>query len=678
MIGDADNFQSVLDTPLSETDFHRVDLAVDGAAVVLRSLDMKPFAMLNSQASATMFNFLSERSIRASALIPHSQVTELIQKSTGGRRRQTLLLDFNIYGHTNIKSSVGMQFSKARLFLQDPDNLEGGVKYDNPHILALPEPKLMQPKPSRHLVEPEMPDHPKFDDSIRLIYNSLSRSLYLRRLEADSCVKTPLLPHQKEALDFIYTHIITEVVSETLPDELGYGLLADEMGLGKTLSALANITRTSKSAYEFMHMHMPDSNDKATMDKPKLRARATLIIVPTPGTMRSRIFQRISPALTDSADLIDEWSKEIDRQFYKYHGRNRKQLPEKLADNDAVFTTYFTLAAEAAKSEGCLHGIFWYRIVLDEAHIIRQQATKLARAVLNLTGYLRWCLTGTPIQNRLEDLAALLSFLRPKELKTKSEFRRHLLPNFENDEGDPYKNIRLLLDSICLRRPKDILDIPPIHEKLLKLDFLPTEKAFYDRMEAYMLRSVQQLVYHKSSACKEFGLFQMHLRLRRVCNHGTNNISPPSNKTLAFESANVQFRRIDGAVGLFKRQKILEEFSHDSNVAVLLMTTGTGAVGLNLTAANFIYIFEPQWNPAVESQAVARATRLGQQRSVTVIRYVIRDTFEEVSVSPFSLYTKIDLGGCGLISCLRLSANAIPADPETEFCRAPDGLMLSR
>lgn len=145
-------------------------------------------------------------------------------------------------------------------------------------------------------------------------------------------------------------------------------------------------------------------------------------------------------------------------------------------------------------------------------------------------------MTGTPIQNRLEDLAALLSFLRPEYFGTVKEFRRFLLPNFRNDEGDPYKNIRLLLDSICLRRPKDILEIPPTHERLLELDFSPSELTLYDQMKASMLRSIDQPVYQRSSACKAFGLFQMNLRLRRVCNHGTYEKDPTSTQSrLAFD-----------------------------------------------------------------------------------------------------------------------------------------------
>lgn len=194
MIGDVAGFQLILKAPLSENQFHRVDLAVDGSAVVLRVADMKPFAVLNSKTSATIFNFLSVSSIRASALIAHAQVVDLIQNVAGGRRRRIVLLDINIYGHVTIKSSIGMQLSRAHLFLQDPDNLEDDMKYDNPHILTLPKPKFIVPKLSEDPEGPEISDHAKFDFDMRLIYSSLSRSLYLQSLEADTSIKTSLLP----------------------------------------------------------------------------------------------------------------------------------------------------------------------------------------------------------------------------------------------------------------------------------------------------------------------------------------------------------------------------------------------------------------------------------------------------------------------------------------------------
>jgi SWI/SNF-related matrix-associated actin-dependent regulator of chromatin subfamily A3 len=103
------------------------------------------------------------------------------------------------------------------------------------------------------------------------------------------------------------------------------------------------------------------------------------------------------------------------------------------------------------------------------------------------------------------------------------------------------------------------------------------------------------------------------------------------------KEANITFERIDGGISIGEREKILKAFDERDDLPVLIMTTGTGAYGLNLTAANRIFIIEPQWNPAVENQAISRAIRLGQADNVQVTRYIIKDTVEKVSVVCWSL-----------------------------------------
>ncbi|KAL9111361.1 MAG: hypothetical protein Q9227_004238 [Pyrenula ochraceoflavens] len=482
LLDDYTEFQSRLDAALSKVEFYQLNLAPNGVNVVLQSPEGEPLAMLNKEASAVISDLLSNTNARVSALFKRSHVLRTIPEKVRGRKKSILPIDINVYGNTNVKCTVGKQLSNACIYLQDPDTLEDGVIYDNPHILALPTPKLVSLASPGSMQTLTSPDRLNFVDNVKLIYDSLSRFLQLQSLEADFKVKTPLLPHQKEALCFMsqrefgpipkdfslwkpttgnnqhsfFTHAITQATSHKLPNETQYGLLADEMGLGKTLSALANISLTSDQSRQYAE-HFSEGEEEAKMRRngTEIRSRATLIIVPTP-------------------ELIDNWSREIDLYV-----------------------------------ETC------------STHIIRQQSAKLSKAVMSLTGHFRWCLTGTPIQNSFDDLAALLSFLRPEEFDTTSKFRKNLLPNTKSNSDDPYKNIRLLLDAICLRRPMSILNIPRVEEKVIQLDFSQAEKDFYHRTKASMLRSIHQNVYRKSTACKNFGFFQMHLRLRRVCNHGT-------------------------------------------------------------------------------------------------------------------------------------------------------------
>ncbi|CAN9378310.1 unnamed protein product [Alternaria alternata] len=166
-----------------------------------------------------------------------------------------------------------------------------------------------------------------------------------------------------------------------------------------------------------------------------------------------------------------------------------------------------------------------------------------------------------------------------------------------------------LLDSLCLRRTKDVLHLPDEKHLVRRIHLSPEEQAQYKHTYDIMFRTIknQNGVFDQKST---LGMFQFYLR------HISNN-------TWTHE-------RIDGECSTAKRERILQRFAEDSELRVLIMTTGTGAVGLNLAMANRVFIVEPQWNPSVENQAVARALRLGQKQTVLVTRYVVEQTVEQV------------------------------------------------
>ncbi|KAF7503646.1 hypothetical protein GJ744_003424 [Endocarpon pusillum] len=469
---------------------------------------------------------------------------------------------------------------------------------------------------------------------------------------------------------------------------------------------------------------------------------------------------------------MNTWFTEIEDHLdgslkvMKYHGKRRESRIENVANSDIVLTTYHTLAAERKSKRSPLKAISWFRIVLDEAHTIRRQATTLFAAVWELSSCHRWCLTGTPIQNKLDDLGSLLAFIRAEPFGSVSMFRRYVIAPFSEDLGEATKNLALLLDSICLRRRIERLNLLPPDEHVHQVDLSSKERSHYEET----LNTMAYAVSHRSSqqyAKSPFGKFQIQLQLRILYNHGTfqrpfewgqddaqtrreeamNSIgkdgeircaqchertliletncaasrksrtcthvfcdecvSQMAEETLApkqifscpycaahndrvlpndqgrqsallnrpaslmFDSSgysakieklmgdvvdrlsstksiifsswtrsldliawhikrlHIVFARIDGDTSICQRQAILDNFAADIETRVLLMTTGTGAYGLNLPVANRIFILEPQWNPSIEKQAIARAQRLLQNQSVQVIRYIVRGTVEE-------------------------------------------------
>lgn len=213
-----------------------------------------------------------------------------------------------------------------------------------------------------------------------------------------------------------------------------------------------------------------------------------------------------------------------------------------MKDSDVVITTYNTLAKEFSTAglhkPSLLHDIQWYRVVLDEgmlavatlvdtpmltiiAHIIRRQATSFFKTCAKLEANSRWCLTGTPIQNKLEDIGALFCFIKAKPFNAMQTFRRYIVAPFDQNEDEvAIERLVQLNDSLCLRRTKEMLSLPPLQESVRHLDFNEEEQAQYRNTSKILFRKIHQKAgEHEQTST--FGIFQANLQLRIMCNHGT-------------------------------------------------------------------------------------------------------------------------------------------------------------
>lgn len=184
----------------------------------------------------------------------------------------------------------------------------------------------------------------------------------------------------------------------------------------------------------------------------------------------------------------------------------------------------------------------WFRVVLDEgeilvsqsiqqhqsglifiatAHMIRRRETSLYQGASQLSARSRWCLTGTPIQNHLEDVGSLLAFLRVGEFENKAMFSNHVIKPFADDMKAASTKLAMLLGSVCLRRSQDLLHLPSIDETYRYIDFNGDERKQYDETLAHMARLIKENVSRSAEKKSPFGIFQAQLQLRLVCNHGT-------------------------------------------------------------------------------------------------------------------------------------------------------------
>ncbi|RDL38799.1 uncharacterized protein BP5553_03139 [Venustampulla echinocandica] len=700
-----------------------------------------------------------------------------------------LYANINVLGDISLCKTVGNLLSAYRLYLQRPLHLSPGQIYQNPHHVTFPglEPRVLDQEGEEgnrtHFekgeeIDPIEKDKNAMKTEFAVVFGSLVRSQCLGEHAANRRIKADLLPHQKEALDFItqresgpipsrfslwketpdtydgktcYEHVITENKTYDKPVETGGGILADDMGLGKTLTMIATIVATLNDSTAFQSAFLTSTPAEVNDEASIYRARATLVLVP-------------------SQMLLKSWAEEISKHIYgglkvcEYHGRGRESNLETIANCEVVLSTYHTLVIESSKPASPLFKLNWFRVILDEAHTIRTSSTLLFDSVRRIEAKFRWCVTGTPVQNGLEDLGSLVAFLRVSMLDTRVEFKQHIIDPLTRKFGAGSSNLRVLLDSICLRRINKLLDLPGVDEIWHDVKLSDDERRQYDAAEQHMSNEIKRQVNLERSKRGYFGILELEMRLRRMCNHGTfeqprseygdlainknpeeadctncdfckidledemlvgnlcnghytacghlicskclthfeqalataksaaermcplcgseltadylvdraealvgrkllqstasfrregvsskinallANIEKTSSqdKSIIFSGwtltldlierhlkDRVQFQRIDGTTSLPMRNKILNDFRKNSKIRILMMTTGTGAVGLNLAVASCVHIFEPQWNPMVEAQAVARVIRLGQKKQVSIIRYIVKGTVEQ-------------------------------------------------
>jgi len=331
-----------------------------------------------------------------------------------------------------------------------------------------------------------------------------------------------LLPHQVEGVEWMSGRELGPVKRGKVPKG---GILADDMGLGKTLQAITVILQNRK----------PEKDSPGWKKAYDGVEKTTLVVAPLA--------------------LIRQWEAEIKDKVAKshrlkvcvHHGPNRTKSWKELALYDVVITTYQTLVSEHGASNmadgghkvGCF-GLRWWRIILDEAHSIKNKSAKATKACCALNSIFRWCLTGTPMQNKLEELQSLIHFLRIQPYDNLKEFKEHIEKPLNNGKGHiAIRRLHSILRCFMKRRTKDILknegalnpggkpSMPGegstsgfklVERKVVAIQtqFSPAEQRFYKRLESRTDQSIEKMLKGKVSYANALVLL---LRLRQSCNH---------------------------------------------------------------------------------------------------------------------------------------------------------------
>ena len=390
--------------------------------------------------------------------------------------------------------------------------------------------------------------------------------------------------------------------------ELG-AVLADDMGLGKTLQTICI-----------------------------LRGRA-LVVCPK--------------------SVVYNWVDEITRfrpgiRPAIYQGPKRQLDPTA----DVTLMTYAVLRLDAER----LAEESWDMVVLDEGQAIKNLGSQTARAAFALKGKFRVLLSGTPVENRLEELWSAMHFANPGLLGGVSDFQQRYSTPIANGEPESAARLRAKIRPFLLRRTKQevLPELPPRTDMVLHVELDEAERSVYDAVRVATKRSVTEKLAQGGGG-GVLAALEALLRLRQAACHSglvpgqeaqtsskierlieaLEDAVAEGHKALVFSQwtslldrvephlreANIRFGRLDGSTR--DRGAVVREFQEDSGPPVLIVSLKAGGTGINLTAADHVFLLDPWWNPAVEEQAADRTHRFGQKRPVMVYRMVSKDTVEE-------------------------------------------------
>ena len=410
-------------------------------------------------------------------------------------------------------------------------------------------------------------------------------------------------------------------------NDVGWGgILADDMGLGKTIQALTMLDHYKKINESLL----------------------SIVVCPT--------------------TLIYNWQNEIKKftptlTAHIHHGSTRSRNIEELKAANIIITTYGTLRSDI---QVLLKLKFDY-IVLDESQAIKNPSSKVTKAASLLQATNRVCMSGTPLQNNTFDIFAQMNFLNPGLLGTMEFFRNEFATPIDKlGDQEPKEHLRKLLYPFILRRTKEQVakDLPEKTEQILFCEMEKEQRKIYDAYRNSYREKIMGTIDQQGIGKSQLTILQGLMKLRQICdspailneedkfpNHSikldeltreiTENIG--DHKALIFSQFlgmlalikqklvenNIPFEYFDGSTSAVDREKAIQSFQNNDDCRVFLISLKAGGVGLNLTAADYVYIVDPWWNPAVEQQAIDRTHRIGQTKNIFAYRMICIDTIED-------------------------------------------------
>lgn len=410
-------------------------------------------------------------------------------------------------------------------------------------------------------------------------------------------------------------------------DEISWGgCLADDMGLGKTLQAITFLSYL----------------------KDRYKNPTSLIVCPT--------------------SLIYNWESELnkfapDLKYHIFYGLDRSFSQDHFDDFDIIITSYGIVRNDIET----LVKFGWEYVILDESQAIKNPDAITTKAVQLLKARNRFILSGTPLQNNTYDIYAQFNFLNPGLLGGREFFKQEFANPIDKDgDKDAGMMLRRLIKPFMLRRTKSEVatDLPEKTETILWCQMEKAQKALYDEYKDFYRHSLMQKIETDGVAKAGVYILEGLLRLRQICDDPRlikdKDVKPfkgvkikelvreieenmGDHKMLVFSQFtemlalirdemnenNIKYCYLDGSTPASQRKDQVDIFQNQKEINVFLISLKAGGVGLNLTEADYVYIVDPWWNPAVEQQAIDRTHRIGQKNKIFAYKMICKDTVEE-------------------------------------------------
>lgn len=405
------------------------------------------------------------------------------------------------------------------------------------------------------------------------------------------------------------------------------GCLADDMGLGKTIQTLA-LLQKEKEVNSLMGTH-PTS----------------LIVMPT-----SLIYNWLNEAKKFTPDL----------NLYVHTGILRNKNSAFFSQYDVVITTYGITRVDI----DLLHQTYFNYVILDESQNIKNPSSKSFKAVKQLRSKFKLILSGTPVENTVNDLWTQMSFINPGLLGTQIFFLKDFVEPIEKKKDeDKAQRLQTLIKPFVMRRTKEQVatELPQKTETLFYCKMTEAQAEFYEKTKSEyrneILKALENGNFHK----KPIQMLQGLTKLRQIANHPLmvddayednsgkfkdviyklQSVVEGGHKVLVFsqfvkqlaifrkyfDANHTKYSYLDGATQ--NRGIVVEDFKNNHEKKIFLISIKAGGVGLNLTEADYVFILDPWWNPAVEQQAIDRTHRIGQTKNVFIYKFITKGTVEE-------------------------------------------------